>query len=258
MWPVLSRTLPRGADIEGRYLEPFVGGGATFFLLRPTTAFLSDLNPELIDLYTGVRDSPRDVWQEYVNFPATRRGYYTVRALDPEALAIPQRAARLLFLNRTCFKGMWRHNSAGEFNVGYGGQSRRWVIQERDLCEVSEFLAGADLRCIDFEPVIDASDVSDFVFVDPPYRRGHREQFQDHYAGGRFTFDDQKRLAEALGRASERGVVWAMTNSSHADLLRLYTGLDPAPTIKVLAGGEAIIRNYRVRVRRLAGTKESR
>ena len=241
IWPELSRALLPQRRTSYRYVEPFVGGGSTFFSMRPAVATLSDINGELIDLYLGVREDPNAVWEEYKSFPDTRCGYYKARALDPQKLPPVSRAARLLFLNRTCFKGMWRHNSAGDFNVGYGGQSRRWVISAQDLLDVAESLSGVDLICSDFETVIDGTNEGDMLFVDPPYRRGHREQLHGHYVGGRFTFEDQARLAAALGRASERGVQWTATNSSHRELLELYTQLPSPVQVRCLGNGEALI-----------------
>ena len=241
MWPELSKVLLRQQGTFTRYIEPFVGGGATFFFVRPAVAVLSDVNSELIDLYLGVRHDPEAVWAEYKAFPSTRRGYYEARALDPHSLPLVTRAARLLFLNRTCFKGMWRHNAAGAFNVGYGGQSRRWVITAEDLLEVAKSLEGVHLICSDFEAVVDGAGQGDLIFVDPPYRRGYREQLHEHYVGGRFTFEDQTRLAAALGRAFERGVRWAATNSSHKDLLDLYAQLGPSVQIRRLGKGEALV-----------------
>ena len=241
MWPELSKALIPHRQTFRRYVEPFVGGGSTFFFVRPTVATLSDINSELIDLYLGVRQNPNAVWAEYISFPSTRHGYYEVRALDPKTLPLVTRAARLLFLNRTCFKGMWRHNLAGDFNVGYGGQSRRWAITAEDLSDVAESLAGVDLKCSDFEAVIDGANEGDLVFVDPPYRRGHREQLHEHYVGSRFTFDDQVRLATALGRAAERGAQWAVTNSSHSELIDLYAQLPLPVRVRRLGNGEALV-----------------
>ena len=241
MWPELSRALLLQRRTFHRYVEPFLGGGSTFFFVRPVVATLSDINGELIDLYLGGREDPNAVWEEYKSFPDTRRGYYEARALDPHMLPLVSRAARLLFLNRTCFKGMWRHNSAGDFNVGYGGQSRRWVITAQDLLDVGESLAGVELMCSDFEAVIDGANEGDLAFVDPPYRRGHREQLHEHYVGGRFTFEDQTRLAVALGRAAERGVQWTATNSSHRELLDLYARLPSSVRVRRLGNGEALI-----------------
>jgi DNA adenine methylase len=205
-----------------RYVEPFLGGGSVFFFIEPEKALLSDKNQELINLYHGIRDFPEEVWEKYKKFPNTKRGYYSIRSWNPEDLDVPTKAARTLYLNRTCFKGMWRHNANGEFNVGYGGQDRRWAICEENLKEVSERLGHAEIRCDDFENIIKKCSKGDLLFLDPPYRPHEREEFNDHYGFGQFEFQEQQRLANTLIRASRKGVKWVMTNSNHQDILDLY------------------------------------
>lgn len=134
----LDEHLPSRSKISGKYIEPFVGGGSVYFHIRPRKAILSDLNAELIDLYRGIRSDPTKVWRIYQHLPTTKKGYNEIRKLKHFSLDLQNRAARTLFLNRTCFKGMWRHNSCGEFNVGYGGQARRWVISQKDLMAIAD------------------------------------------------------------------------------------------------------------------------
>lgn len=117
--------LPTRENIRGLYIEPFLGSGAVFFALNPERAVLSDINPDLIDLFRGIRAFPRKVWSIYKSFPQDKNGYYEIRSVKTEGKNLAFKAARLLYLNRTCFKGMWRHSHTGAFNVGYGGQSRR-------------------------------------------------------------------------------------------------------------------------------------
>lgn len=237
-----------------RYVEPFLGGGSVFFFVNPEKALLSDKNQELIDLYRGIRDYPQEVWESYQKFPNTKRGYYSIRSWNTEDLDIPTKAARTLYLNRTCFKGMWRHNANGEFNVGYGGQDRRWAISESDLRDVSARLNTADLQCGDFDTVIKKCRKDDLLFLDPPYRPGEREELNAHYGYGQFMFRDQKRLAKSLIAASRRGVKWVMTNSNHPDILDLYHVFFQYPlekgtgrSIGKITGstGEVVIHNLR-------------
>lgn len=214
--------LPIRSQILGTYVEPFVGGGSVFFHVNPKFALLSDKNRELIDLYIGIRDFPEETWKIYSQFPSTKKGYYDVRDSSINDLNLPQRAARTLFLNRTCFKGMWRHNSHGKFNIGYGGQDRRWVISKDRLYEVSEHLSRAKLKCCDFEQVINKCVEGDFLFLDPPYCPGEKEQRNSHYTFDSFSFEDNKRLYNSLRKATKRGVSWVMTNSSNPEIINLY------------------------------------
>ena len=232
----LCSFLPSSAEISGRYIDPFVGGAAVFFYVRPRRALLSDINADLIDLYMTLRHHPSETWDQC--------------GLDPSRLDAPTRAARLLYLSRTCFKGMWRHNKKGQFNVGYGGESRRWVVTRRELQDASRMLRSADLRCGDFEPILDEAKRGDFVFLAPPYRPGAKRMHNAHYVAHEFGYSDQVRLAHALERASDRGIRWTMTNSAHADILSLYqghfvvtmdAGTGSRPGLISRAGGEAVI-----------------
>lgn len=252
MLTFLLDNLPNTNSIKGRLVEPFVGGGAVFFALAPREAYLGDINRELIELYQGIAQSPDRVWRLYRGFPTTKAGYNHVRSLSPKTLTPLQRSARSLFLNRTCFKGMWRHNLSGQFNIGYGGQDRRWSISRADIFKISAQLKKARLRCCDFEPMLDMSTPCDFVFVDPPYRPGAREQIHDHYGSQRFRYVDHQRLSRALKRANRRGVPWAMTVSDHPEILSLYKPFKkkaiPRGTGRTIGsfshfGGEVLITN---------------
>ena len=254
MLDFLVDRIPTRPEIHGRFIEPFVGGGAIFFSVRPRRATLGDVNAELMDLYSGIRDSPERVWVLYRSYPSTKVGYKRIRRVNPDCLTILQRAARSLYLNRTCFKGMWRHNKSGQFNIGYGGQDRRWAIARRDLIAIARLLRRATLRCADFEEVIVGANSDDYVFLDPPYRPGEREQLHAHYAGRQFSFADHVRLASALQEAHKKGVPWGMTISDHPDILKLYRGhcIEPVPTgtgrrigSLVRDSGEVLITNAR-------------
>jgi DNA adenine methylase len=252
MLAFLLKYLPSREALPQRFVEPFVGGGAIFFALNPRRALLSDVNNELIDLYRAIRESPTDVWRSFASFPSTKEGYYQIRDTLPDGDNLMLDAARTLYLNRTCFKGMWRYNSEGRFNVGYGGQDRRWVLSEQALLDISARLQSASLMASDFEVVIEACLEGDFIFADPPYRPGARELSNDHYLFNTFAFADHKRLARALKAAGNRGVRWALTTSAHPEILDLFpdesvvrfwmgTGTRPGQLVK--NAREVIIRS---------------
>lgn len=228
-----------------RYVEPFVGGCSVFLALEPRNALLGDTNRELIDLLRGIRRYPDRVWQHYVGHGSTKAAYKAVRTLDPRQLDLAARAARTLYLNRTCFKGMWRHNAQGMFNVGYGGQSRRWVISGSYLRSVATSLRRAHVRSTDFEVLVDDCGRGDFIFVDPPYRPGERELINQHYVSRTFTFAEHQRLADALKRAARRGAAWAMTTSGHGDIVDLYArfNLGDLPP-RAGAGREVLVTTF--------------
>lgn len=239
--PLFHQLLPQRCDINGMYIEPFLGGGSVFFHINPKSAVLSDINPDLIELYKGIREFPEMVWEIYDGFPCTKTGYYDVRdqSIDPDDVAY--RAARTLFLNRTCFKGMWRQNAQGKFNVGYGGQDRRGVITKERLLEVSEHLLSTDLFCTDFEQIIGNAQEGDFLFLDPPYRPGKKEQVNQHYGFCSFTYEDQRRLSRSLKQATGKGVSWVMTNSSHPAITDLYKEFSRYPLRKGTGNRPGII-----------------
>lgn len=219
----LTGLLPQGDEIEGRYVEPFVGGGSVFFHLQPERAVLSDLNSELIDLYKGIRNSPHKVWESFASFPSGKEAYYQIRDEKYEGKPLHARAARTLYLNRTCFKGMWRHNPSGNFNVGYGGEERRWVITHKSIVELSKKLRKALIAQSDFEPILDQCKDGDFIFLDPPYKPGEKEMTEAHYINGRFPFGDQIRLSAKLKEITkQRKVNWLMTNSANPVICKLY------------------------------------
>ena len=100
-----AHMLPSDPDSYRSYLEPFVGGASVFFHINPHKSVLSDVNPELIELYRGIRDHPDEIWDIYQSVPETKSAYYTIRKINPSIMDLPYRAARILYLNRTCFRG---------------------------------------------------------------------------------------------------------------------------------------------------------
>lgn len=254
MMAYIAERLPNKADLKGRYFEPFVGGGAVFFYQKPDNAFLSDLNSELIDLYKAIRLYPHKVWETFSSVPIGRESYYQMRDDEIGHKPLYYRAARTLYLNRTCFKGMWRHNPSGKFNVGYGGEDRRWVVNHENIIEISKVLRKADIQRADFSDVFDNLKDRDFIFLDPPYKPGEKDLTEQHYINGKFAFADQVRLAQKLKEVSEaKQIKWLMTNSAHTDIKKLYKGFKitkipkgtgASPGIPNKSSNEILISNY--------------
>lgn len=250
----LVNHLPEGKDIKGTYIEPFVGGGSIFFHMNPENALISDLNSELITLYKGIKFYPHKVWETFESFPSGKASYYQIRDISVNGRPLYYRAARTLYLNRTCFKGMWRHNSNGNFNVGYGGEERRWVITHQNIVELSKYFRKVEIQNKDFEEVILNASTNDFIFLDPPYKPGEKDLLELHYISGKFMFDEQVRLADTLKSLPvSKQIQWAMTNSSHKDILELYKdfnikhipiGTSIRPGIQTRNSNEVLITNY--------------
>ena len=230
-----SDALPR---FNGRYIEPFLGGGSVFFHLSPLSALISDSNARLIECYIQVRDNHREVvrlLEEHQKLHSETH-YYKVRAkiYDCET----EKAAQFLYLNRTCFNGLYRVNMNGFFNVPIGTKSK--VIDESEsFSDISEALSKAEIRHCDFEETIDRAVSGDFVFVDPPYTVKHNLNGFLKYNEKIFSWDDQVRLRDAIVRASKRGAKVLITNAAHTSVVELYEGVGELRFVKrssVLAG----------------------
>jgi DNA adenine methylase len=204
-----------------RYIEPFLGSASVYFAIRPERAVLADVNAELVDTYRAIRWRPQQVGLA-LEAHARRHSdeyYYHVRSATPDSLI--ERAARTLYLNRTCFNGIYRVNLSGQFNVPRGSKNSV-ILDTDDFAGVSKVLRSAELRCCDFECVIDDAETGDLIFADPPYTVRHNTNGFIKYNEQLFSWDDQERLAASLSRAVERGVSVVATNANHASVRDLY------------------------------------
>lgn len=205
-----------------RYVEPFLGSGAVFFSLAPREAILSDINGDLIDTYQAIKIDWQRVYsllKEHHNYHS-RDYYYKIRLSRPRSLFA--RSARFIYLNRTCWNGLYRVNLKGQFNVPIGSKTRV-IMENDDFKEVSKRLQNVHILKSDFEPVIDSTNRDDLLFVDPPYTVKHSDNGFIKYNEQLFSWDDQIRLSECLKRASSRGVRIVLTNAPHASIYQLYT-----------------------------------
>lgn len=240
---------------EERYIEPFLGSGAVFFHLRPSRAILSDLNGELISTYQSMRDRWADVnsWLRYHAARHEKDHYYAIRG-DEKSRDVAKEAARLIYLNRTCWNGLYRVNRAGRFNVPIGTKTSV-ILETDDFQGISQVLDGVRLTCCDFEETIDQALEDDFLFVDPPYTVQHNLNGFIKYNEQLFSWDDQVRLRDALVRADRRGARILMTNADHESIRKLYEGvfyLESVSRNSVLAGRggsrgtvtELLVRNW--------------
>lgn len=222
-WLANSRQLPMPRSYD-RYIEPFLGGGAIYFHLRPVKAILADVNAELIELYSVIRDNPSELMLVMERHHAlhTSAYYYEMRAIIPDDPV--GRAARTMYLNRTCWNGLYRVNLKGTFNVPIGTKSSV-VFHHDDFSAVSKQLRGADIRCSDFEPIVEEAREGDFLFVDPPYTTRHNLNGFTKYNENLFGWSDQIRLRDAVSRAIARGASVVVTNADHDSVRELYLGI---------------------------------
>lgn len=219
-------------DRTARYFEPFLGGGAVFFRLvkerGPQEAYLNDSNPDLIECYRVVRDSVADLIDalhelavEYARRGESRRDfYYEVRDSEPRTPV--ERAARLMFLNKTGYNGLYRVNSEGAFNVPFGAYANPRILNASNLLGCSAALKYAELSSTDFEAVCAAARADDFVYFDPPYHPLSPTSSFTSYTSESFGAADQRRLARLFGELTSRGVLAVLSNSDHELIRDLY------------------------------------
>ncbi len=219
---LLGRLQARVPPSYGRYFEPFLGGGALFFALRPARGVLSDVNREIIDCYTAVRDDVTGLVAALGDHRYESKHYYAVRDADPAKLSLIERAARTIFLNKTGFNGLYRVNRAGKFNVPFGRYAKPAICDESKLRACSAALANVELVAADFERAACRAAAGDFVYFDPPYVPISRTAAFTAYAPGGFDLDAQSRLATVFGQLAERGVAVLLSNSDVPAIRKLY------------------------------------
>jgi DNA adenine methylase len=211
------------ARLRNVYFEPFLGGAAVFFFLRPGKAVLSDLNLELINTYKIVRAQPREVVEALRRLQVSSASYYHVRSHLPSNSL--RRAARFLYLNRTAFSGMYRVNKKGDFNVPYGGGDRtpELLLHTTLIKDASAALRKAKLKNCDFEDAIDSARGGDVVYCDPTYTVTHDQNGFIRYNECNFSWADQERLAKAARRARRRGAAVIVSNAHHKEIKKIYS-----------------------------------
>jgi DNA adenine methylase len=206
-----------------RYLEPFIGSGAVFFSLLPGKAVISDSNEELILTYQAVRDDWRPVWAELERMHRmhSKEFYYAVRKQKPQDSSV--RAARFLYLNRTCWNALNRVNQKGEFNVPIGTKTD--VLAGGDLSACANALRNAEIVSCDFGATMREAGPGDLVFVDPPYTVRHNVNGFLKYNQTLFSWDDQVRLRDEVVAARGRGAAVVVSNAAHESVIALYDGV---------------------------------
>lgn len=203
------------------YYEPFLGGGSAFFSLMPQQATISDINGELINTYRVMARNPVQLREYLIQHQEhhSEAHYYAIRAAVPNNAI--ERAARFLYLNRTCFNGMYRVNHLGEFNVPIGSK-QQFTDDVALFEEYSAALRNIHIRKQDFVETIHDAAEGDLVFADPPYTIAHNQNAFIKYNEKLFSWKDQKRLLGALTRARDRGAIIIATNAHYPTLQRMY------------------------------------
>lgn len=212
------------------YCEPFVGGGALLFHLQPRTAYINDVNPELMRVYTVIKNDVDELINELMKFENTLEQFQTVRNWDRDeqyyaTLSDVQKAARVLYLNKTCYNGLYRVNNAGEFNSPFGHYRNPNIVNAPVLRAVSAYFNSVDVHMsiMDYAAVLSNIPKNTFVYLDPPYDPVSETSNFTGYIRGGFSRSEQIRLRECCDDLTARGIKFMLSNSATEFIMEQYS-----------------------------------
>lgn len=251
----LLKNMPEDCN---RYFEPFIGGGALFFELQPDNAYISDMNEELINLYQVVRDNVDELIADLQKHNISKDYFMEIRNIDRtdeyKNWSDVKKASRFIYLNRTCFNGMYRVNSKGEFNVPFGHYKNPRIIDENNLLNCSELLKKTEIKCADFSDILSKVQKDDFVYFDPPYVPLNETSGFTSYTKDGFDIDMQFKLRDVCDELDSMGVKFLLSNSDTKLVNKLYANYEikkvfASRQINANADGrgkitEVLVRNY--------------
>ena len=227
---LLSEIIPLIDESCDNYVEPFIGGGAVLFRLQPKKAIINDYNTELINVYRTVRDDLDGLvalLKEHEKYNSSDY-YYEVRALDRtpdfDKMSNLEKAARIIYLNKTCYNGLYRVNSLGQFNSPYGKYKNPNIVNEVVLRAISKYLNGNEIsiRSGDYKDVLNNIEKNSFVYLDPPYMPISSSSSFTGYTEGGFGYDKQVELKEECDKLNSKGVHFLQSNSDCEEIRELY------------------------------------
>ena len=227
LMPSIVDHLPENIK-DYRYIEPFIGGGAVFFNLQPTNAVINDYNEELINVYQVIKDNLDDLIIDLKKHKNEAEYFYSIRSLDRNGefkkLSAVKRASRLIFLNKTCFNGLYRVNNAGEFNSPFGRYKNPNIVNEPTLKAVNKFLNNnnVEINSGDYSEILKQTDKKCFVYLDPPYHPISESSNFTGYVQGGWNMYDQIDLKTACDELHKKGVKFLLSNSSADFIKDLY------------------------------------
>lgn len=251
----LIKNMPKSYN---RYFEPFIGGGALFFELQPEQAYISDINEELINLYSVVRDNVYELIKDLSKHEVSKEYFLEIRNIDRTEqyteLSDVERASRFIYLNRTCFNGMYRVNSQGQFNVPFGHYKNPRIIDENNLLNCSELLKKTEIKCADFSEILTKVKKGDLVYFDPPYVPLNETSSFTSYTKDGFDINMQFKLRDVCDELDNKGVKFMLSNSDTKLVNELYVNYEikkvfASRQINANADGrgkitEVLVRNY--------------
>ena len=241
-----------------RYFEPFIGGGALFFELQPDNAYISDMNEELINLYQVVRDNVDELIDDLQKHDISKEYFMEIRNIDRteeyEDWSDVKKASRFIYLNRTCFNGMYRVNSQGQFNVPFGHYKNPRIVDENNLINCSNLLQRTEIKHADFSDILKKVQKGDFVYFDPPYVPLSETSSFTSYTKDGFDIDMQFKLRDVCDELDSMGVKFLLSNSDTKLVNELYENYNikkvfASRQINANADGrgkitEVLVRNY--------------
>lgn len=212
-----------------KYYEPFIGGGAVLFHNQPKNAVINDYNEELINLYNTIKTSPDELIEDLKKHINEEKYFYKIRAIDRNkdeyrVLSNIQRASRIIFLNKTCYNGLFRVNSSGEFNSPFGRYKAPNIVNDITIRAVSNYLLKNDIKILngDYEKSLLHIRKGSFVYFDPPYDPISESASFTGYTKGGFDREEQERLKNICDRLDKKGVKFLLSNSSTNFIRDLY------------------------------------
>lgn len=214
------------------YVEPFIGGGAVFFELQPKKAIINDYNAELINVYTTVRDFPEELIKKLEEHDSNNSEdyYYDMRALDRNTeyagMSCVDKAARILYLNKTCYNGLYRVNSSGQFNSPYGKYKNPNIINATTVRAMSKYLQNPKIviKQGDYREALKGLRKGAFVYLDPPYMPISTSSSFTGYTENGFSYEHQVELKRECDKLKEKGIAFVQSNSDCKEIRDLYIG----------------------------------
>ena len=211
------------------YYEPFLGGGAVFFSLQPSNAVVNDINDELINVYTAIRDNVEELIVDLKRHKNEKDYFYKIRAKDRDKdeynkLSSIKKASRIIYLNKTCYNGLFRVNQQGEFNAPFGRYKNPNIVNEKVLRKASDFFNKGNIifKCGDFEEAVKGIKMDDFVYFDPPYNPVSDSANFTGYDRGGFGKAEQERLKNLCDKLNKKGAKFLLSNSATEFIIDLY------------------------------------
>jgi DNA adenine methylase len=236
--PVIRQYIPHKFNL---YFEPFVGAGAVLFDLQPRTSLINDANAELINCYRVIKGDPEGLIAHARQHRNTKEYFYRLRRIDREdafkSLSPLERASRIIFLNKTCYNGLFRVNSQGQFNVPFGNYTNPVIVDEIVIRAVSRYLneAQVEISNEDFQIALSGASRGDFIYLDPPYDPLSDTSSFTGYNLNSFNKDEQRRLQDVCDDLTKRGCKVLLSNSATDFIRHLYSDANRYTIVEVEA-----------------------